>query len=113
MLRSGHVHPSLPLTSERDDGSLAMQKCAICATPSETLTRDHVPPRALFGKSPSLNLITVPACAQCNREASCDDEYFRMLAVEWDASRISDPVGVTGSIIRSMQRPAARGFRQS
>jgi hypothetical protein len=90
-----------------------MPLCAICGIESLTVTRDHIPPKGLFGKPLPDNLITVPACPQCNRDASGDDEYFRLLAVEWDASRVGDAAGVSASIIRSMQRQAARGFRQS
>jgi hypothetical protein len=90
-----------------------MQTCAICAKPCETTTRDHVPPKGVFGKPLPDNLITVPACPQCNRDASADDEYFRLLATEWSASRLGDEAGVSSSVIRSMDRPAARGFRQA
>ena len=41
---------------------------------------DHVPPKNLFLK-PRPSLITVPACRECNSEASLDDEYFRSVIV--------------------------------
>ena len=41
-------------------------------------TKDHVPPRLIFPDPRPDNLITVPACEQCNRSFSKDDEYFRI-----------------------------------
>jgi len=90
-----------------------MKRCAICGKPSETLTTDHIPPKGIFGKPLPGDLITVLACPTCNQDSSKDDEYFRLLAVEWNASRIGDPAGVSQSLIRSIQRPAAQGFRRS
>ncbi|MDB5309090.1 MAG: hypothetical protein JWO38_3292 [Gemmataceae bacterium] len=40
------------------------------------LTRDHVPPKALFPKPRPGNLVTVPACFRCNSSAGLDDDYF-------------------------------------
>lgn len=49
--------------------------CVLCGSrPAET--RDHVPPKCLF-EGLSADLITVPACGQCNNGASSDDEDFR------------------------------------
>lgn len=49
--------------------------CSICGTCKAT-TRDHVPPKGIF-LPPRPNLITVPACHECNQGASKDDENFR------------------------------------
>jgi hypothetical protein len=49
--------------------------CYICGKPAET--RDHVPPKAIFPDPRPTDLITVPACEQCNHKFSLDDEYFR------------------------------------
>jgi hypothetical protein len=86
--------PTILKTTAASMGELDMKHCAICGKPCETTTRDHIPPKGLFGKPLPDNLLTVPSCQQCNQEASGDDEYFRLLAVEWDASRIGDGVGV-------------------
>ena len=40
------------------------------------LTRDHVPPKSFFPKPRPSDLITVPACRSCNREAGKDEELF-------------------------------------
>lgn len=52
------------------------QICVICGQlPAET--RDHVPPKNLFPKPRPPDLITVPACVQCNNGSSVEDEDFR------------------------------------
>lgn len=90
-----------------------MRTCAICGRTDSTTTADHIPPKCVFGKPLPKNVITVPTCNECNRNSSLDDEYFRLLAMEWQASKIADSCGVTQSIIRSIQRPAARGLRSA
>lgn len=67
------------------------ERCAYC--PSVAVTRDHVPSRKFFPMPRPSNLITVPACGKCNRDASDDEEYFltRVLAsAEAAASPASD-----------------------
>lgn len=49
--------------------------CYLCG--DEATTRDHIPPKGIFPRPLPNNLVTVPACAQCNNEAAGDDEYFR------------------------------------
>lgn len=57
------------------------ESCIYCNT-SDTLTKDHVPPKCLFPK-PRGPQITVPACNACNQSFKKDDEYFAMaVAVE-------------------------------
>src|SRR5262245_40510953 len=51
------------------------QVCVICGE-REATTRDHVPPKGIFPK-PRPQLVTVPACAQCNSGSSLHDESFR------------------------------------
>lgn len=52
------------------------QLCAICGV-RETSTRDHVPPKNLFPKPRPSDLVTVPACSECNNGSSVEDEDFR------------------------------------
>ncbi|RYZ82676.1 MAG: hypothetical protein EOP06_21285 [Proteobacteria bacterium] len=40
-------------------------------------TKDHVIPKALFPKPYPLNMITVPACEDCNNAKSRDDDFLR------------------------------------
>ena len=49
--------------------------CAYCGN-IRRLTRDHVPPKSLFPKPRTSDLITVPCCEECRRGWSKDDEYF-------------------------------------
>lgn len=51
------------------------QSCVLCGKNIAT-TREHVPPKNLFKKPRPDNLITVPACENCNSGSSKDDEYF-------------------------------------
>lgn len=66
-------------------------QCVYCGA-KDDLTRDHVPPRNLFIKPYPPNLVTVPACKNCNESYSLDDEYFR-IAVTAEANRNKHPIG--------------------
>jgi hypothetical protein len=50
--------------------------CAYCGEYGPT-SRDHVPPKNLFPKPRTADLITVPACELCHSGSSKDDDYFR------------------------------------
>jgi len=52
-------------------------ECYLCGKPATT--RDHIPPQGMFPKPRPDNLITVPACYNCNNGRSLDDEYFRVV----------------------------------
>jgi hypothetical protein len=54
---------------------MSQEQCAYCGQPATT--RDHVPPKGLFTPPLPKNLITVPACGDCNHGASDDDLIFR------------------------------------
>ena len=54
--------------------------CVYCGAPAP-VTRDHIPPKCLFPKPRPADLITVPACEQCNHSFAADDEYFRAAMV--------------------------------
>ncbi len=43
------------------------------------ITDDHIPPKSLFPDPRPNNLITVPACKECNIGSSGDDEIFRTI----------------------------------
>jgi len=62
---------SLPVAIELD------RVCAICGE-REATTRDHVPPKAIFPKPKPNNLVTVPACKECNNGASDYDDLFKV-----------------------------------
>jgi hypothetical protein len=88
-----------------------MPLCAICGEMVGKVTSDHIPPKSMFGTKPS-NLITVPACANCNGGSSTDDEYFRLIASEVDTATHPDAKKASEAIARSMARPQAQGFRE-
>src|SRR5262245_48797807 len=89
-----------------------MEQCMICGQYAERVTDDHIPAKGLFGKPRPADLIVVRSCQACNRGTSADDEYFRLIAVDWDASRMADPVGVASAIIRSVEKAEAAGVRR-
>ena len=51
--------------------------CYLCGAPATT--RDHIPPLGMFPHPRPHNLVTVPACDECNRSNSLHDEYFRVV----------------------------------
>jgi hypothetical protein len=51
------------------------QKCVYCSM-RESTTDDHVPPKCFFPKPRPSNLITVPSCLDCNKDAGKDEEFF-------------------------------------
>ena len=54
-----------------------LNPCAICGA-REAVTRDHLPPKAIFPKPRPNNLITVPACGKCNNGSSEYDDLFKV-----------------------------------
>ena len=87
-----------------------MPVCAICGSEAEKTTRDHIPPKSMFGIKPD-NLITVPSCLPCNGGSSADDEYFRLIAAELDTATHPDAEKVNESIVKSLGREQAARFR--
>ncbi len=55
------------------------QLCVICGKNLAT-TRDHIPPKSIFPKPRPGDLITVPACKECNNGDSIYDETFKVYA---------------------------------
>lgn len=83
-------------------------QCAYCGR-NLPVTDDHIPPKNLFPKPRSSNLITVPCCVPCCQGWSKDDEYFR--AVILSSARVSgEPLaqGVIEPLLRSVAR--SQGF---
>jgi len=84
--------------------------CAYCGL-EKKLTTDHVPPKLFLERPFPPNLLTVPACADCNASFKADDEYTRtVLAADiranWNyAAQFNLP-----AIMRSLRRPDAQGF---
>lgn len=84
--------------------------CAYCGG-SENLTRDHIPPKALFPAPRPHDLLTVPACSRCNSSFEKDDEYFRVYCSTVHTGA-SDPAGrrAFDVVLRSLARPEAKGL---
>jgi hypothetical protein len=84
--------------------------CGYCAK-QRKLTRDHIPPKPLLEQPYPANLLTVPACYECNQSFMKDDEYTRtVLAVDIRASRNRAAQSKLPAIIRSLQDPEGQGF---
>ena len=90
-----------------------MPVCAFCRRDLEKVTRDHVPPRGLFGANPPGNLITVPSCRDCNNSTSKDDEHFRLIALDYQASEVPAAQQANEATLRALNRAQAKGFRKS
>jgi hypothetical protein len=88
-----------------------IRECVHCGAIGP-VTRDHVPPKALFGK-PRPALPTVVSCEACNGGASDDDEYFRaMLLMHDTGGDHPDAVANRAAFFRSLARPKKLGFRK-
>jgi hypothetical protein len=82
--------------------------CTYCGK-SNPETFDHVPPACIFPDPKPKNLITVPCCINCNRDASKDDEYFKMMiALRGDV--VTKPSGqiLVQSVFRALSNPKKR-----
>ncbi len=89
-----------------------VRQCDYCSSICPK-TDDHIPPKSLFPKPRSCNLITVPCCESCRRGWSKDDEYFRATIVS--SSRVSEePLaqGIIETLFRSLNRPEQKRFSQ-
>lgn len=87
--------------------------CTYCLRWRE-VTRDHVPPKAFFAKHRPDDLITVPACDECHRPTSDDDEYTAsVIALRMESGDIPDAQARRQAFLRSLKRPEKRRFRRS
>jgi hypothetical protein len=79
--------------------------CAICGMSAAT-TKDHIPPQSLYPRprDNKINLNTVPACAQCNNEASRDDEVFKVLVGIDTGEHQSEPEKIVESLAKTIAR---------
>jgi hypothetical protein len=69
-------------------------------------TDDHIPPKNIFPSPRPADLITVPACRQCNRGFSKEDEYFRIAVL--------GPAALQDPIARALwDGPVVSGLRRS
>jgi hypothetical protein len=88
-------------------------ECVYCGVVGP-ITEDHIPPKSLFPQPRPSNLITVPACDQCNGSYSKDDEWFRLtLSIRENVKANADRNAVLPSVKRSLERPSAAGFSRA
>ena len=77
------------------------------------MTKDHVPPKALFAP-PRPHLLTVPACPDCHKKAARDDEYFvSRISLRHTTGQNPDAADARGRFVRSLKRPDKRGWRRA
>lgn len=86
-------------------------KCCVYCGKTGKLTKDHIPPRCLFGKPASKKLLTVPACHSCHAPMNLDDEYFR-LALTMREDIFDHPVvqKLLPAVFRSLEKPKKQRF---
>jgi hypothetical protein len=86
--------------------------CVYCGN-TRRLTKDHVPPKALWASPRPSDLVLVPACGECNGAASKDDEYFKMMLVMKAGSGEHPEIKALGpSVMRALSRPEKVGLRK-
>lgn len=87
--------------------------CTYCGK-NGTRADDHIPPKNLFPDPKPSDLVTVPCCDVCNRSASLDDEYFRLVTVfRADVSHHGAARELWQPVFRSMNIPQKQGFRNA
>ncbi len=87
------------------------KSCVYCPS-TENLTVEHAPPKLIFPKPRPSDLITVPACEDCNKQGSKDAEYFRLsLCLNPLAKDMPSVISLKPTVQRSLQRPQATGFQ--
>ncbi|BBO34592.1 hypothetical protein PLANPX_4204 [Lacipirellula parvula] len=76
------------------------------------VTRDHVPPKAIFPKPHPSTLVSVPCCRACNQAFSADDQYFSVtVPTRHDVEGNEGALQVMQTGLRGLFRPEAKGFR--
>jgi len=76
--------------------------CIYCGRPATT--RDHVPPKAIFVELQLPDLVTVPACEDCNNQASRFDEGFRNIIGMRSSEESPNSLTLWKKTFRSLKR---------
>jgi hypothetical protein len=93
--------------------SIGTGECVYCGQWGP-LTSDHIPPKNLFAKPRPSNLITVPACRNCNKSFELDDEYFRLAVTTGiDPASFPNEFDVSVNAIKKLGDPHKVGFKKS
>jgi hypothetical protein len=79
--------------------------CCFCGNPATT--SDHIPSAGIFPSPRPQDLITVPACKECNEKTSLDEEYFIAAIVTAGSYSCSAEKLINQKIIpKARQKPA-------
>ena len=90
-----------------------MTICALCAS-RPAVDREHIPAQTLFPKPRPHNMITVPACAECNGGTSLDDEYLRTyFALRVEERPTPSLARIREVASRGLTRPQHRGLQET
>jgi hypothetical protein len=88
-----------------------VKTCVYCAA-AEGRSADHIPPKAIFAKPRPLDLITVPACTNCNASFKPNDEYFAaMLALRTGVLQSTQGRRLPAQVTRGLRHPKGQRFR--
>ena len=63
--------------------------CCLCGIRPAT-TKDHIPPKCIFPSPRPVDIITVPACEECNEGTSAIDEEFRVFVSMFAGKRTAE-----------------------
>jgi len=63
--------------------------CCLCGLRPAT-TKDHIPPKCIFPPPRPVDIITVPACKECNESTSAVDEEFRVFVSMFAGKRTAE-----------------------
>lgn len=97
----------------KDNNHKNFGECVYCGQKA-SLTSDHIPPKNLFPKPRPSNLITVPACHNCNQSASKDDEYLRlMLVMREDVFEQPAAADIWKKTFKGLKRPESLTFTKN
>lgn len=58
--------------------------CSLCGGDRSTVTREHMPPKALFDNKHRPDKLVMPACSECNRQTSTSDLVVSLVS-RWGA----------------------------
>ena len=84
--------------------------CAYCGA-ADPQTVDHVPPKLMLEEPYPNNIVTVPACLDCNKRFMKDDEYTRtVIALDFRAAGNSAAQSRLPKVLRSLGYPKAKRF---
>src|SRR4051812_30015103 len=98
------------MSKSKKNVASTIAECVYCGL-NGPITDDHVPPKNLFPYPRPSNLITVPACNDCNKSFSKDDEWLRLtLSIREISKTHPDRNAALPIVKRSLERPSARGF---